>query len=183
MPRGLKIGRYCSISNGLLFLDSHHQTHLLTTSAMTFRPHNNLWSDILEKEKSPIDPTWDIYGKKPFPKIGNDVWIGNGVILSMGITIGNGAIIAARSVVTKDVPPYTIVGGNPAKVIRNRFKDDVGERLNQLKWWNKDPRYISKIMILSGEKAMEELERNIDNIEDYKPKTFILNNNGIKIEN
>lgn len=183
LPRGLKVGRYCSISHGLIFLDSHHQTHLLTTSAMTFRPHNHLWSDILEEEKSPIDPTWDIYGHKSFPKIGNDVWIANGVVLSMGITIGNGAIIASRSVVTKDVPPYTIVGGNPAQVIRNRFPGDIGERLNALKWWNKDPRYISKVMILPGEKAVEELERNIHNVEDYKPKTFILNNEGMRTEN
>lgn len=183
LPAGLSIGRYTSISNGLMFLDSHHQTHLLTTAAMTFRPHNNLWSDILREVQDPLDATWDIYGHKSFPKIGNDVWIGRDVTLSMGITIGNGAIIAAKSVVTKDVPPYTIVGGNPAQVIRNRFPDDIGSRLNASQWWNKDPYYIAKIMSLHGEKAIEGIERDLHNVDDYKPKTFILNNEGIRTEN
>lgn len=183
LPRGVRIGRYCSILNGLIFLDSHHQTHLLTTAAMTFRPHNHLWEDILRDTQAPLDPTWDIYGHKPFPTIGNDVWIGRDVTLSMGITIGNGAIVAAKSVVTKDVPPYTIVGGNPAQLIRNRFPGDIGERLNASKWWDKDTCFIVRIMSLPGEKALIELEKNILDVEVYKPRTFILHNNGIRTEN
>ena len=68
--------------------------------------------------------------------IGNDVWIGCEAVIMAGVHIGNGAIIAARAVVTKDVPPYTIVGGIPAKPIRKRFTDDTVQKLETLKWWN-----------------------------------------------
>ncbi|MDL4470788.1 CatB-related O-acetyltransferase [Citrobacter braakii] len=79
---------------------------------------------------------------KPFitkPKnttIGNDVWIGNDVVLKGGISIGDGAVVAANSVVTKDVPPYAIVAGVPAKIIKYRFESDIIEQLLKIKWWN-----------------------------------------------
>ncbi|MGN0740572.1 MAG: CatB-related O-acetyltransferase, partial [Treponema sp.] len=68
--------------------------------------------------------------------VGNDVWIGYEAVILSGVTIGDGAIIGARAVVTKDVPPYTIVGGVPAKQIRKRFSDDVISKLRSLEWWN-----------------------------------------------
>ena len=68
--------------------------------------------------------------------VGNDVWIGNNVIVMPGVTIGNGAVIGAGAVVTKDVPPYAIVGGNPAKVIKYRFTEKQIEKLLEIKWWN-----------------------------------------------
>lgn len=68
--------------------------------------------------------------------IGNDVWIGYEAVIMAGVHIGNGAIIATRAVVTKDVPPYTIVGGIPAKPIRKRFTDDTIQKLEALQWWN-----------------------------------------------
>ncbi|MDE6773391.1 MAG: CatB-related O-acetyltransferase, partial [Treponemataceae bacterium] len=74
--------------------------------------------------------------------VGNDVWIGQNVTIMPGIRIGDGAIIGARAVVTKDVPPYTIVGGVPAKPIRKRFSDDVIEKLLKLKWWDLPPEKI-----------------------------------------
>ena len=76
--------------------------------------------------------------------IDNDVWIGYEAVIMAGVHIGNGAIIAARAVVTKDVPPYTIVGGIPARKIRSRFDDTTIELLQQLKWWDWDPAKISK---------------------------------------
>ena len=74
--------------------------------------------------------------------IGNDVWIGDHVILLEGIKIGDGAIIAAGSVVVKDVPSYAMVGGNPARVIRYRFKEDEIEYLKKIKWWNKSQEWL-----------------------------------------
>ncbi|MDE5614956.1 MAG: CatB-related O-acetyltransferase, partial [Treponemataceae bacterium] len=74
--------------------------------------------------------------------IGNDVWIGYEAVIMAGVTIGDGAIIGTRAVVTKDVPPYTIVGGVPAKSIRKRFSEDVIERLLSLKWWDLPPEKI-----------------------------------------
>lgn len=77
-----------------------------------------------------------------FPIIGNDVWIGANAIILQGVTIGDGAIIAAGAVVTKDVPPYAIVGGVPAKVIKYRFSDEVILKLLQIKWWDKPEEWI-----------------------------------------
>lgn len=82
--------------------------------------------------------------------IGNDVWIGYEAVVMAGVTIGDGAIIGARAVVTKDVPPYTIVGGVPAREIRRRFSDDVIARLQELKWWDW---------------PAEQIQRNIKNIQ------------------
>ena len=80
---------------------------------------------------------WKIHGdNKGNITIGNDVWIGYEAVILSGVTIGDGAIIGTRSVVTKDVPPYTIVGGAPARVIKKRFSDDVIEKLLKIKWWN-----------------------------------------------
>ena len=84
-------------------------------------------------EKSNVSDAWDNKGDIV---IGNDVWIGYEAIIMAGVHIGNGAIIATRAVVTKDVPPYTIVGGIPAKPIRKRFNDHTIQKLEILKWWD-----------------------------------------------
>ena len=80
-----------------------------------------------------ITSAWDNKGDIV---VGNDVWIGYEAVVLSGVTIGDGAIIGTRAVVTKDVPPYTIVGGIPAKPIRKRFSDEVISRLLELQWWN-----------------------------------------------
>ena len=77
-------------------------------------------------------------------KIGSDVWIGFGVTIVSGITIGDGAALLPHSMITKDVPPYAVVGGNPAKVIKKRFPDDIIEELLKIKWWNWDDEKINK---------------------------------------
>lgn len=174
LPAGLSVGRYCSISAGLTFLDSHHQTHLLTTSAMTFRPYNELWRDIFLESGAPLDETWHVYGHKKFPVIGNDVWIGRDVTLSMGVSIGDGSIVAAGSVVTKDVPPYTIVGGNPAIVLRMRFPSEIALRLQKSEWWNKSPDYIYRISSLPAEQAVVEYESSSSSVECFAPRTVTL---------
>ena len=84
-------------------------------------------------EKSDVATAWDNKGDIV---IGNDVWIGYEAVIMAGVHIRNGAIIAARAVVTKDVPPYTIVGGVPARPIRKRFDEDVIQKLEMLKWWD-----------------------------------------------
>ena len=105
-------------------------------------------------EKSNITTAWDNKGDIV---IGNDVWIGYEAVIMAGVHIGDGAIIAARAVVTKDVPPYTIVGGTPAKEIRKRFDADVIQQLLMLKWWNWSTDKIRQCLPYIAEGKMNEL--------------------------
>lgn len=95
-------------------------------------------------------------------KIGNDVWIGHGVIVLAGVEVGNGAILAAGSVVTKHVEPYTIVAGNPAKPLRKRFSEIIIAELLELKWWNLPEYQILKLKPLFFQNLEE-----VDSIQDY----------------
>lgn len=134
LPDGARVGRYCSISDRLSFLDVQHPTDMISTSLFAFRTMHPLTAGIEHREKirpANLHPTLG----KPYPVIGHDVWIGTNVSLSLGIKIGTGAIIAANSVVTKDVPPYAIVAGNPARVKRFRFPEATIERLLVSEWW------------------------------------------------
>lgn len=124
----LIIGKFCSIACGAKFLFNGANHTLKSLSTYPFPIFYEEWSHGIWADKS-----WD---NKRDIKIGNDVWIGYDAIIMAGVTIGDGAIIATRAVVTKDVPPYTIVGGVPAKIIRKRFSDEVIEELLKQKWWD-----------------------------------------------
>ena len=125
----LIIGKFCSIACGTKFLFNCANHTLKFLSTYTFPLFYEEW----ELEKSNITTAWDNKGDIV---IGNDVWIGYEAVIMAGVHIGNGAIIAARAVVTKDVPPYTIVGGTPAKEIRKRCDAEVIQQLVMLKWWD-----------------------------------------------
>ena len=102
-----------------------------------------------------ITSAWDNKGDIV---IGNDVWIGYEAVILSGVTIGDGAIIGTRAVVTKDVPPYTIVGGVPAKKIRKRFSDNVISELLKLQWWNWSENKIKKNIAAIQSGRIEDLE-------------------------
>lgn len=125
----LRIGKFCSIACGAKFLFNcaNHSLHSLST--YTFP----LFYDEWELDKADVASAWDNKGDIV---IGNDVWIGFEAVIMAGVHIGNGAIIGARAVVTKDVAPYTIVGGVPARAIRKRFDDATISRLESLRWWD-----------------------------------------------
>lgn len=125
----LKIGKFCSIACGTKFLFNSANHALDSLSTFPFPLFFEEWN--LEKEK--VTEAWDNRGDMV---IGNDVWIGYEAVILSGVTIGDGAIIGTRAVVTKDVPPYTIVGGVPAKSIRKRFDEKVIEALLKIKWWD-----------------------------------------------
>lgn len=125
----LLIGRFCSIACGVKFLFTSANHTLKSLSTYPFPIFFEEWGLDVEN----ITTAWDNKGDIV---IGNDVWIGYEAVIFSGVTIGGGAVIGARAVVTKDVPPYTIVGGVPAKVIRRRFPDETISRLLDLKWWN-----------------------------------------------
>ena len=125
----LIIGKFCSIACGTKFLFNCANHTQKSLSTYTFPLFYEEW----ELKKSNITTAWDNKGDIV---IGNDVWIGYEAVIMAGVHIGDGAIIAARAVVTKDVPPYTIVGGTPAKEIRKRFDAEVIQQLLMLKWWD-----------------------------------------------
>lgn len=125
----LRIGKFCSIACGAKFLFNCANHSLRSLSTYTFP----LFYDEWELDKADVASAWDNKGDIV---IGNDVWIGFEVVIMAGVHIGNGAIIGARAVVTKDVAPYTIVGGVPARAIRKRFDDATISRLESLRWWD-----------------------------------------------
>lgn len=124
----LKIGKFCSIACGAKFLMNSANHTLGSLSTYTFPLFYDEWAHGMGPEAA-----WDNKGDIT---IGNDVWIGYEAVILAGVTVGDGAIIGTRAVVTKDVPPYTIVGGVPAKPIRLRFSQDKIDRLLALKWWD-----------------------------------------------
>ncbi len=131
LPIGIQVGRYCSIANDVSMLGVQHPIDRLSTSPFTY---SRRFIGPASESPFPFKPRRR-QPAKPFPVIGNDVWIGAGVTLARGVTIGDGAIIGARAVVTKSVPPYEIWGGVPARKIRNRFPQALRERLVDVQWW------------------------------------------------
>jgi carbonic anhydrase/acetyltransferase-like protein (isoleucine patch superfamily) len=109
---------------------------------MMFRPYNNLFAEYVTDELRQYASDFAVRGDRPYPSVGHDVWIGASVTLAMGIKLGTGCVIAANSVVTKDVPPYAIVGGNPASLIKFRFDFGLISALLRSEWWNFDPRIL-----------------------------------------
>ena len=144
----LIIGKFCSIACGAKFLFNCANHALKSLSTYTFPLFYEEWG----LEKSNVAAAWDNKGDIV---VGNDVWIGYEAVIMAGVHIGNGAIIAARAVVTKDVPPYTIVGGVPARPIRKRFDEATIQQLESLQWWNWTPQQLRQHMpdIINGNVA------------------------------
>lgn len=127
----LVIGKFCSIACGAKFLFNAANHALGSLSTYPFSIFFEEWG--LDTDTASIAGAWDNHGDIV---IGNDVWIGYEAVILSGVTIGDGAIIGTRAVVTEDVPPYTIVGGIPAKPIRRRFTEEMIARLMDLRWWD-----------------------------------------------
>lgn len=130
----LEIGRYCMIASGVSFImnGANHLTDAITT--YPFAIFGNGWENAMEGKT---------YPNRGATTIGHDVWIGHKATIMAGVTIGSGAIIASHALVTKDVPPYAIVGGNPAEIIKMRFSASEIERLLELQWWHWPPEKVT----------------------------------------
>lgn len=120
------IGNFCSIGGHCGIGGGIHPTDMVSTSPVFLKGRNILGKNFAE---IPYEPSKTV-------EIGNDVWIGEGVCIVSGVKIGDGAIVGAHAVVTKDVNPYSVVGGVPAKEIRKRFEDQIAEKLLKIKWWD-----------------------------------------------
>lgn len=145
----ITIGKYAQIGAYVAIHSTNHPIHYLSTY-INYRLFDGRLSNL--KTNSPV-------------VVGNDVWIGHGAIILSGVSISDGAIIAAGSVVTKDVPPYAIVAGNPAREIKRRFSQNVIEELLNLKWWDKSKSEIEEIRPL----FFSDLNK-LDSIFDILPK-------------
>lgn len=125
---GLTVGKFCSIAKNVsIFLGGNHRVDWITTYPFSVQPP---WRSHTGKVEHPVS-RGDVV-------IGNDVWLGNGCTILSGVTIGDGAVVAANATVTKNIPPYAIAAGNPAKVVRLRFTEAEIQRLLNIKWWNWD---------------------------------------------
>lgn len=142
----LIIGKFCSIACGAKFLFTSANHTLRSLSTYPFPLFFEEW----ELDKKQVASAWDNKGDIV---IGNDVWIGYEAIILSGVNIGDGAIIGARAVVTKDVPAYTVVGGIPAKEIKKRFDAETIDKLQQIQWWDWSFEKIQQILpyLMNGE--------------------------------
>ena len=146
------VGRYCSIGSGVRIMGQSHPTDRVTTSTWTYG--SNI-KRLVENDfgVTPIQ-SYDV-PNEPGVRIGNDVWIADNVTFKRNITVHDGAVIAANAVVTKDVPHYAIVAGNPAKVVKYRFPERIIKELREVKWWEKSPKLLSKFDLSNIESFLE----------------------------
>lgn len=141
----IEIGKFCSIASDVIIQEYNH-------------PVNNLSTFYVGKKFFNIDQSNEAKSKGPII-IGHDVWIGTHSVILSGVEIGNGAVIAANSVVNKSIPPYTIAAGSPAKVIKKRFDNVLIDKIQMLQWWNwSKERIIENRELFEGEMTLEKLK-------------------------
>lgn len=147
-----EVGRYCTFGSRCSIGAFSHPTDWLSVHEFQYRDTSTIWGETINDNGINLFRT-----QEPQTFIGNDVWIGDNSVIMRGVTIGDGAIIGASSVVTKDVPPYTIAVGNPARPVRLRFSEEIVARLRELKWWEFDMSELRGVSFGEIEKAIEQI--------------------------
>ena len=135
----LIIGKFCQIAHGTTFIMGAANHRLGSATTYPFNVMGGVWREISTPHIEELPHKGDTV-------IGNDVWLGRNCTILPGVKIGNGAIVAACSVVTKDVAPYTVVGGNPARFLKKRFDDGTAALLEELRWWDLPPEELTEII-------------------------------------
>lgn len=172
----VKIGRYVAIGDDVRIGANEHPTDRLTISRIPHIPTMHGWHKILDPAHAAFveaNPA-PYHAACPITDIGHDVWIGYRAYIKAGVRIGHGVTIGAESVVTKDVPPYTMVAGNPAKPIRMRFPDPVIERLLRVQWWDYCLYDMFRLPLADINQTLDRLEEWIERgeIQPYAGRIF-----------
>ena len=188
--RGVEeIGRFSSISTNVQMGLPQHATNLITTSGVLLNTREDYWcGEFMDLYQ---DKNWgkalgkyyqETEGKEKNKKIriGNDVWIGANAVIQSGVQIGDGAIVGNNAVVTKDVPPYAIVAGVPAKIIRMRFSENICEQLVQLKWWEYGTEILKGIPP-QIEEAVKVIKERTLSLPVFRPESIVFDDNNNKI--
>lgn len=173
LPSGIKIGRYCSIAGGMWIPWPRHPLDKVSTSSFMYDDRFSIIQSHINDENIPYN-NFQTNPQKGLPVIGNDVWIGAGCVLMPGITIGDGAVIAACSVVTKNVEPFSIMGGNPAKLIRWRFPEHVIVKLIASKWWRYSFAIFADMPLNAPEEFADRINAVGDALQLYRPERVCL---------
>lgn len=139
-----KVGRFCSIASGVSVIAGAHPVNTWMSTHPAFYSKSNCCGVSYSEENRFEEYKYTDEDRKYMVEIGNDVWIGAKAMIVGGVKIGDGAVILAGAVVTKDVEPYSIVGGVPAKCCGKRFEEDDIEVLKELKWWDKDDEWLKE---------------------------------------
>ena len=169
LPRKLRVGRYCSIAHGVDAQLIGHALDRVSTLEALCEPNDPVMRNFLRAEGVDLSIEEHITQAKPSPVIENDVWIGAHVLILPGVRIQTGAVVAAGSIVTRDIGPYEIVAGNPARLVRKRFDASIVEALLASEWWRYSPAAFAGLpMDKPGEFAARFLQRRAE-LKPYTP--------------
>lgn len=150
----LIIGKFCAIASGTRFIMGPANHRISSVTTYPFHVFGGAW-----QENTP--PHLDQLPRKGDTVLGNDVWIGRECVIMPGVKIGDGAIVAACSVVTGDIPPYTVFGGNPARFIKQRFDEELTSLLLQFRWWNLAPEALVEVLPMLCDPNLEKVKQEI----------------------